>query len=232
MRLLDCGCGPGTITVGLADAVAPGEVVGIDNGSEQIELARSHAAENNVSNVTFQVASIHEIPFPDESFDAVISHNVLEHLEEPMAALKEANRVLKPGGVIGVRDMDADGMIFSPPTPMLKESVEVNVKIWESSSGSPRMGKTLRSLLQQTGFIDVQATGSYESFGTPESLKRICDMMVNQWRTEGTLVAKAIESGLADEATLEGFALAWSDLGNDPNGFLGNAHCEAVGWKA
>ena len=160
MRLLDCGCGPGTITTGLADIIAPGEVVGFDNGPEQVELARSHAAANNISNVTFQVASIYEIPFPNESFDAVFSHNVLEHLEEPMDALKEAHRVLKPGGVIGVRDLEADGMVISPLTPILKESVEVVVKVWESLSGSPRMGKTLRSLLQQTGFIDVQATGS------------------------------------------------------------------------
>ena len=80
MRLLDCGCGPGTITLGLATIVAPGEVVGIDNDPERLEAARAAAREEGVANVTCQEASILELPFPDGSFDAAFSHALMEHL--------------------------------------------------------------------------------------------------------------------------------------------------------
>src|SRR5512142_1845750 len=83
MRLLDCGCGPGSITCGLAGIVAPGGVVGIDLYAKALDAAQS------VSNVRFQAASVYELPFPDGSFDAVFSHAVLEHLAEPLKALAE-----------------------------------------------------------------------------------------------------------------------------------------------
>ena len=89
MRILDCGCGPGSITVGLAQAVAPGEAVGIDIGSSSLEAAAALASEQGVSNVRFEEADIYDLPFPDESFDAAFSHNVLAHLTDPLAAVME-----------------------------------------------------------------------------------------------------------------------------------------------
>ena len=97
MTLLDCGCGSGGITLGLAEACSPGQVIGIDIGITEIERAISNANEKKCSNVRFEVASIYELPFPDETFDAVFSHAVLEHLQTPLKALTEMNRVLNPG---------------------------------------------------------------------------------------------------------------------------------------
>ncbi len=88
MALLDCGCGPGTITLGLAEAVAPGEVVGIDLEPGMVELAKGFAKERGIANARFEVADIGELPFPDDSFDAVFSCAVLEHLADPLQALK------------------------------------------------------------------------------------------------------------------------------------------------
>jgi SAM-dependent methyltransferase len=109
-KALDAGCGPGTITLGLARRVAPGHVIGIDVEDSQFEKAREQA-ESEGLNVEFRKTSVYELPFEDHSFDAVFSHALLEHLVEPGAALVELRRVLKPGGWIGVRAGDMGGIL-------------------------------------------------------------------------------------------------------------------------
>ena len=104
LRVLDFGCGPGTITVGLAKAVEPGKVHGIDMAESQISLARSAAEAGGHTNVTFHVGSVLELPFEDNSFDAAHCHAVLMHVPDTQAALAEVKRVLKPGGIVASRE--------------------------------------------------------------------------------------------------------------------------------
>src|SRR5262249_34936469 len=77
MQLLDVGCGPGSITLGLAGVVGPGVVVGIDVDPTQVEQARALALERGVTNVRFEVADLYRLPFPDGSFDAAFAHTVI-----------------------------------------------------------------------------------------------------------------------------------------------------------
>ena len=98
MRLLDCGCGPGTISLGFAEVVAPGHVVGTEIEAAQVALAREHAATRHVANASFEVADIYALPFEDASFDAVFLSAVLGNLQDPVRGLRETYRVLKPGG--------------------------------------------------------------------------------------------------------------------------------------
>src|SRR5262245_56595824 len=95
MALLDLGCGPGTITAGLAEAIAPGIATGVD-------IARSDVP----APVVFVEADARDLPFADASFDAIFSNALLQHLPDPLSALREARRVAKPGAVIVVRDAD------------------------------------------------------------------------------------------------------------------------------
>src|SRR5436305_15099046 len=76
-RVLDVGCGPGSITVGLAETVAPGEVIGVDCEPLQIERAAALAEGRALTNLHFEVASAYELPYPDASFDAVFAHFLL-----------------------------------------------------------------------------------------------------------------------------------------------------------
>lgn len=119
MRLLDCGCGPGTITVGLAELVAPGEVIGIDASADLIATAQGNAARASVRNAAFQTGDVYSLPFADDSFDAVWVHALLEHLHDPVAALAEMRRVLKPDGIIGVRELDLDSLLIAPESPTM-----------------------------------------------------------------------------------------------------------------
>jgi SAM-dependent methyltransferase len=139
MRLLDLGCGPGSITLGLAEKVAPGEVVGVDLQPSQVAQAQELSAARGVKNVRFEVADIYQLSFPDGSFDAVFAHVVLMHLREPVRALTEMRRVLRPGGIVGVRDCDWGGRIHAPITPLLEQWYALTVWIRQRNGGDPFM---------------------------------------------------------------------------------------------
>ena len=114
MRIFDCGSGSGTITIGLAKAVDSGQVFGIDIQPEQVARPTSLAEEKNIQNATFRVGDIHRLPFPDSSFDAVFANALLIHLAEPSKAIAEMRRVLRSGGLIGIRDANR-GLTFGCP---------------------------------------------------------------------------------------------------------------------
>jgi len=119
MHVLDCGCGSGAITLGLAQAVRPGQVTGIDIAEVEIERARNRAREERVDNVHFELGNVYELPFSEPAFDLVFGHNVLEHVAQPDQALREIHRVLKPGGIAGIRDVDIGGNLIAPPDEQL-----------------------------------------------------------------------------------------------------------------
>src|SRR5262249_53979291 len=104
MSIVDVGCGPGAITIGLAEVVAPAVVIGIDLDQDAIARAQALAAERGLANVQFQVGSVYQLPFPDGSLDAAFAHTLFMHLEQPASAVAEVLRVLKPGGVFGVSE--------------------------------------------------------------------------------------------------------------------------------
>ena len=116
-EVLDIGCGPGTITLDFARLVAPGHVLGVDNVDQPLEIARAGAESDGLDNVTFAKADVYGLPYSDDSFDVVHAHQVLQHLTNPVGALREMRRVCKPGGVVAARDADFGGMRWSPDNP-------------------------------------------------------------------------------------------------------------------
>jgi SAM-dependent methyltransferase len=229
MRLLDCGCGPGSITLGLARLAAPGETVGIDMAENQLEEARLQAARQGVDNVRFENASVYELPFADKSFDAVFSHAVLEHLAEPKKALAEMHRVLRPGGVFGIRDADRAGEIFWPADPALLRFHELWDRWAQHNGGNPFFGRQLRSLLNGLGLERVTASAGYENHGAAEAIKMTAEALA-YYNTE-ILSPRFVEQGWLEHADADAVTAAWLAWGDSRDAFWGRSWCEAVGWK-
>src|SRR6201998_742194 len=117
--LLDIGCGPGTLTAALAARVAPGPVMAVDQFADVLDVARAEVERRELSNVSFATADVHKLDFPDDAFDVVHAHQVLQHVADPVRALQEMRRVCRPGGIVAARDADYAGFIWFPRLPAL-----------------------------------------------------------------------------------------------------------------
>jgi len=164
MRLLDCGCGPGTIALDLAKLVSPGEVFGIDLEPGQVRYAQDLAGRQQQTNASFGVASIYALPFPDGHFDAVFAHALFEHLREPVRALREMKRVLRPSGLVGIRSPDWAGWVIHPLNPLLDQAFRLFREIQIGNGGNPYVGRALKGLLRESAFSNRSVSASYEIF--------------------------------------------------------------------
>jgi ubiquinone/menaquinone biosynthesis C-methylase UbiE len=231
MTLVDCGCGPGTITVDLAQLVSPAGVVGLDVERGQIVLASQQAAMQSVSNVRFQQASVYQIPFPDESFDAAFLHGVLEHLLRPVVALKEVRRVLKQGGVLGTRHADFGGFILEPAPPPLDQFASLFERLMRVNGGDPHAGRHQLRWLRKAGFNRLDVSASYDCWTrTPDDAQsnaRFLAALVGNCDFASRLVC----AGIADRPALERMGRSFVKWGADPNAFAAEAWGEAVAWK-
>jgi ubiquinone/menaquinone biosynthesis C-methylase UbiE len=232
MTLLDCGCGSGSITVGLAKVVEPAQVAGIDISEAEIERARKRAAEANISNIRFETGDLYQLTFADDSFDALFSHNVLEHIPEPSKALQEMHRVLKPGGIIGVRDIDYGGFLTAPDDDgIFEHHFKVGRAYWEKTGGHPQIGRILGRLFCEAGFVDVNMSASYQVFSDPESRKLWAQQVKSNF-SDPKIMNGFIKSGLINDMEADAIIKAWPDWAELPGAIHARSHCEAIGRKA
>jgi len=230
MRVLDFGCGPGLITLGLASAVAPGELVGIDIAPSMVEYARRLAEEHGVGNARFEVASVYELPFPDKSFHAAFGRSILEHLADPLKALQEVRRVLRPDGVLAVDDIDWGGHVFAPPDPLIEEAVTLYVKALRRNGANPWRGRELRALLRTAGFTRVVASaGAGDILGTPQGTREFGELWAGLL-TRPEFIDQMSQLGWADRLRLEEMAAASRAWGEQPDAFWVLVLCKALGW--
>lgn len=230
MSLLDCGCGPGSITCDLAAIVAPGQVVGTDISEKQLAHARRLAEQRGIANVRFELGSIYELRFPDASFDAAFASHVLEHLREPVRAMREMRRVLKPGGIVGVVDTDMGAYLDAHNTiPLLQRGFDLFLRVAEHNGASQLYARHQRRLLREAGFVRTEGYAIAECFGTLERTRLFGRAAAQQWR-EPAFVATALEHGWADRATLESIAAELEAYGEDPDAYWAMLNPAAVGW--
>jgi len=230
MDLLDCGSGSGSITVGLAQVIAPGQVTGIDISEAEVARAREKAAAEGIANLRFEVGNVYKLAFPAESFDALFAHNVLEHVSEPLKALQEMHRLLKPGGVIGIRDVDMGGTIFCAASELVPQYPLLHEAVWKGVGGDPRIGRRLRGLLHEAGFVDIAASASFEVYGDRQGLRFLSQVVTSRFEEPGFL-RQVVEQGLAGRERLEEIKAAWQVWPEEPDAFAAVAHCEVVGRK-
>ena len=110
--MLDIGCGPGSIPLMVCERIATARVLGVDLAQHMLAHAERHRAASPVGDrVEFRLGDAKGLDFPDDSFDVVYSNTILHHIPDPEPFLREAWRVLKPGGAFLIRDL------FRPDTP-------------------------------------------------------------------------------------------------------------------
>jgi len=231
MRLLDCGSGTGSLTIDLAAAVTPAEAIGVDIEASQIAHATERASRAGVTNVRFQTGSALALPFPDETFDAVFSHGVIEHLAEPVRALREIRRVLKEGGVLGVRHADFGGFLLEPAPSPLDRFTGLFIELLRHNGGDPHAGRHQPRWLLDAGFSRFHLSASYDCW-TETAESRIANAHFLSSLTSRSAFAKQIlQASLADKATLEALGEAFLRWGKLPEAFAAEAWTEAVAWK-
>jgi SAM-dependent methyltransferase len=210
MSLLDIGSGPGTITVDLARLVAPGGLTACEVSESALELSRAEAARQQVDNVSFEVADVHDLPFEDDTFDVVHAHQVLQHVADPVRALAEMRRVCKPGGYVAARDSDYEAFTWYPSVPELDEWLALYRKLARVNGGEPDAGRRLLSWAREAGFTSVQGGASVWCYATPED---------RSW-WGGMWADRIVESALAEHAVRTGSATP-DDLRRLSAGWLG-----------
>ncbi|PMR61756.1 SAM-dependent methyltransferase [Verrucosispora sp. ts21] len=206
--VLDVGCGPGTITVDLAARVAPGRVTAVEITDDALQLARTEADARGQGNIDFAVADVHALDLPDGTFDVVHAHQVLQHVADPVQALREMRRVCRPGGIVAARDSDYAAFTWFPRVPALDDWLALYQQAARANGGEPDAGRRLLSWAHAAGFTDVRATASTWCFATPED---------RQW-WGGMWAERILNSDLARQVLAAGVAAA-QDLRNISDGW-------------
>jgi ubiquinone/menaquinone biosynthesis C-methylase UbiE len=156
LQCLDIGCGGGDATLEMARRVAPsGTVVGVDIDETKLELARAEAKHLGIGNVEFRAADIREASGV-QAFDVVYSRFLLTHLSDPGSAVAAFRGYLRPGGMLGVEDVDFSGYFTYPESKALRRYLELYCATVARRRGDPNIGPRLPSLLKQSGFDDIQ----------------------------------------------------------------------------
>ena len=227
MRLLDVGCGPGSITLGLAETVSPGYAVGIDFQPTQIAQAQALSAARGVKNTRFEVADAYQLPFPDGCFDAVFANAVLWHLRQPVRALVEMRRVLRPGGIVGVRDCDWGGRIYAPATPQLEQWFALTIRIRQRNGGDPFLGRNHRRLLLEAGFMQPKSSVSVWSAGTPDEIRHCATFLKAQLQG---FACTALAEAWMEQPAVDAVAAEIDAWAGSPDAFYVDTYCEALAW--
>ncbi|MEV0945630.1 methyltransferase domain-containing protein [Rhodococcus sp. NPDC049939] len=227
MTLLDVGCGPGTITADLAGLVAPGVVTAVEMNDEALNLARAEFAKRGVPNAKTAVSDIHALDFPDATFDVVHAHQVLQHVSDPVQALREMKRVCKPGGIVAASDADYGTFTWYPETPELDRWLALYKDIARANGGEPDAGRRLRAWAREAGLVDFETTARTWCFSSDEDR----EWWGGSWADRvlhSTYAERAIELGLATRADLEQIAAGWHSWVRERDGWFALLHSEIL----
>lgn len=230
LRVLDFGCGPGTISVGLARAVHPGELHGVDMDARSVEMARSVAQSQRQDNAFFHVADLVDLPFEDGSFDVAHCHNVLMHFPDTHAVLTEIFRILRSGGVISCKELIGESSFNHPNFGVLRKAWEMFEDLVIADDGHPQMGKDMKGHLVRAGFAGVAMEGSFQFYNSPADIEWIFGF-AKKWFLSPEITEAAIRYGAATRELCDSIAGAYEMWRDDPGAVCGIAYGEALASK-
>lgn len=229
--VLDCGCGVGSITLDIAELVAPGQVIGIDLDESQLEVACANAHERGLTNISFEQGNAYTLRFADNSFDAVLAHTLLYHLSNQVRALREFHRVLKAGGVAGIADDDLGTVTFSPDLPFLHREIELWTQVMRHNGGNPFYSRHLRGLMLEAGFEKtVGVAVAADHYGTLDETRRFASILGGVFQSPD-FVDLVIRQNWSTQAELDNILAELKMWGERPDAFYAMMYCAAVGWK-
>lgn len=207
--------------------MTPGRVTAIEVSAEALGEAHRAVAGRGLGNVEFAVADVHALDYPDDSFDVVHAHQVLQHVADPVAALREMRRVCKPGGMVAVRDADHAAMTWYPQVPALDEWLSVYCRTARRNGGEPDAGRRLLSWAQRAGFAQVSSTASTWCYATDEERTWWGGMWAE--RIAGSAITEqAISYGYATRQDLQRISAGWRAWSAAPDGWFAVLHAEIL----
>lgn len=229
MRVLDCGCGPGSITLDLASILKGGQIVGIDISSDRIARSRADAQRAGVRNAEFHVGDVARLAFDAESFDVVFMHGLLYHLSDPISVVREGWRVLRSGSIVAVRDSDIGGNVLHPTNRVLQRALKIDEQLL-SRSGDPFFGRRHKSILRTAGFQDIQAIARYDNWTRTPADAMKCGQ---DWAQYFATIEREniLNANLSTDDELREIEAAFLDWGRDPDAVYVRCRFAAIGFK-
>lgn len=224
LDLLDVGCGPGNITIGLAALVAPGRTLGVDRATAIIDDALGGRPAD--STAEFCVDDAYALDLAEASFDVVHAHQVLQHLSDPVAALREWRRVCRPGGIVAARDADYAAFNWYPHDPLLDRWLELYRMAAHANQAFPDAGRMMLSWAHAAGFGDVTPTASVWCFATPADRAWWGGTWADRILTSA-LTTQLLAAGV-EQAELEAISDAWKRWAAHPDGWFFLPHGEII----
>lgn len=227
-RLLDVGCGPATITVDLARVVMPGPVLGIDRSTDVLAEAARHAeAVAPDLGVSFEAGDLYSLALPDASFDVVHTHQVLQHLSDPVSALAEMRRVLAPGGILAARDSNYAAFWWSPDDERLDRWLDLYHRVTASNGADADGGRHLVAWARAAGFEDVTYSSSTWTFATADERAWWGGLWADR-TVRSDFARQALERSLATEEDLASIAEGFREWAASPEGTFVVPHGEII----
>ena len=230
LRVLDLGCGPGTISVGLARAVEPGELHGVDIEESQVKMAQAAAVAGGHDNASFRTGDATDLPYEDDFFDVVHFHAVLTHIPNTRTTLAEVKRVLKPGGFVSARELIGDSSFLKPTLGRLEHRWTTFQRLLTANGGHPQIGKELKAIFIDAGFSDIEISASFETFSTGEDIAAY-HALTTGWFFDPDTVEVAVKHGLATRAEFDDWRRTLDEWKAASDAFAAVAWGQAIGFK-
>jgi ubiquinone/menaquinone biosynthesis C-methylase UbiE len=208
-RVLDAGCGPGFYCVELAKEVGDeGEVVGVDTAQSMLEAAARRC--QGLTNVSFRAGNVLALPVDDQTFDRAVCVQVLEYVDEVVAALVELRRTLRAGGKLVVWDFDWATVSWHATDEALMDRL---LAAWDQHLSHRSLPRTLAPLMREAGFSGVEAVAhEFTTIGTLDagSYPHAAMPLIGRYVTSNDLISEAeLATWIDDQQSLSGSGAAY-----------------------